>query len=263
MPFLYSATAISPNSDEYQYGVSALEDFFGDWEAKESAFVGSKLQTYLCPSTNTLVGNEAQRTLSVRLDHQARLYQSGKDAYLLSSGDDYQCVAASKICDGSYSLDLSALFPKDKLFLRSNVASNRYPCLHGQVNGLLPFMSLEVKVDAGHRKQTHQQAFYGSWNIYRQLILRALAEGDDTTNLEGIEHYCLGVFDDVLECWRYLPDPGNDADTTSNTIRIKSQLLSVEGACTTKSGSRRLYCPWAEAHCQARRHLQPSRAPAT
>lgn len=43
-------------------------------------------------------------------------------------------------------------------------------------------------------------ALYGAWNVYCQLVTRVLTVGDHTTELRGIKHYYLGVFDDNLEC---------------------------------------------------------------
>lgn len=81
----------------------------------------------------------------------------------------------------------------------------------------------EVKVNGAHRKQTLQQAFYGAWYVYRQLILRAFAKAKSTSDISGIKHYCIGMSDDIFECWEYTP--WKKPEARADSLRVKAQLL--------------------------------------
>ncbi|KAI9786741.1 MAG: hypothetical protein M1816_007812 [Peltula sp. TS41687] len=232
------ATSISPNPKEYKRGCAALEMFLGDWATKEPKFAGSKLWDYLLPKSNVTIGFEHGQILSVELDHQTSLYEDTQDGYLVPSQWNYQSVSASKISDGSYCL----VVPRNtEVDLRDDLQANTYPCLHAKGTCILPFLSLEVKVDGAHRKQTLQQAFYRAWYIYRQLILRALTKGESTSDLNGIKHHCISMSDNILECWEYTP--WKNPEARANSLRVKAKLL-CKGSMRDEVWFTDVYCPW-------------------
>ncbi|KAI9778743.1 MAG: hypothetical protein M1816_003916, partial [Peltula sp. TS41687] len=223
----------------------------GRLATKEPKFAGSKLWDYLLPKSNVTIGFEHGQILSVELDHQTSLYEDTQDGYLVPSQWNYQSVSASKISDGSYCL----------VDLRDDPQANTYPCLHANGNCILPFLSLEVKVDGAHRKQTLQRAFYGAWYIYRQLILRTLAKGESTSDLSGIKHHCIGMSDDILECWEYTP--WKNPEARANSLRVKAKLLCKK-SMRDEVWFTDVYCPWRlfiakEAIFNQAVHLLPDR----
>ena len=189
---------------------------------------------------------QSSPSLSVVLDQQAALLEKGLDGFLLTSEQDFGSVSALKVADATYSLNVSALSePVHASLTRSN-ESTRFPCLHASANRIAPMISVEVKVDGGIQKQTLQQALYGTWSVYRQLIVRFLASTTASPpSLEGIRHYSLGVFDDNLAIWEYTPI--QDRTGLSQALRIHARLL-CKGSMHDEDWFANTYCAW-------RRHI--------
>ncbi len=151
----------------------------------EPKFAGSAWSMFLLPDSTATTGRDGGdwddkrfSSLSVKRDGQAPILESGREGYLLTKDDhSYQCVSARKVADATYSLKLSALHFASQIKLGRDPKASRYPCLHPGADRLPPLLSVEVKANAGAQRQTLQQAFYGAWNVYQQLVLRVLAAG--------------------------------------------------------------------------------------
>ncbi|KAI9780186.1 MAG: hypothetical protein M1816_003158 [Peltula sp. TS41687] len=230
-----------PNPDGWSRGHGSLDDFFGSRTGKEPKFAGSDLSSFLLPSSERSIGGQAESLLAVKLDQQAALLESNRQGYLVTSNQHYASVSASKVADATYSLNLSALSQSAQGHLMNSSQSTRYPCLHSGANRLGPSLSVEFKVDGGIQKQKHQQALYRSWNVYRQLVTRTLTAGDETMQLQGLKHYCRGIFEDNLECWEY--GLHSNPLGQSKSFRIRAQLL-CKGSMHAQGWFRRVYCPW-------------------
>lgn len=114
----------------------------------------------------------------VKPDPQGAFLENTQQDYLITSKQGYENISAGKVSDATYRLNLSALSRSAQCDLMRSRQSTRYPRLHAEANCLGPFLSVEVKVDGGIQKQKHQQALYGCWNVYRQLVTRVLTAGD-------------------------------------------------------------------------------------
>ena len=235
---------MSPNPSRWDEGHRYLNDFFVDWTQREPSFAGSKLSSYLLP-TSVPVGErhlaQPSTSLSAELDQQAMLLDKGYDGFLLTSEQDFGSVSASKAADATYSLDISALSEAVQGSLRRGNKLARYPCLHANANRVAPMISVEVKVDGGVQKQTLQQTLYGTWNVYRQLIVRFLTGQISKLGLKGIRHYSFGVFDDNLSIWEYTPV--NDKMGLTKSLRIQARLL-CKGSMHDEDWFSQTYCAW-------------------
>lgn len=136
-----------------------MNDFYGDWTGKEPKFAGSDLSRYLLPSAPETLGKPHQmgESLLVKLDQQTRILEANRSGYILTAERSDQNVSVSRISDATYSLSLSALPKSVEIALKRESQLGLFPCLHPNANRLPPFISVEVKVDGGIQKQTHQQ----------------------------------------------------------------------------------------------------------
>ncbi|KAI9885284.1 MAG: hypothetical protein M1823_002911 [Watsoniomyces obsoletus] len=180
------AAGISPTPEAWMRGHAALEDLVGNGMGKEPKFADSAWSRFLFPCSSYNIESIQSRSrttprLSVGLDNQAPVLARRREGYLLTSTEVFECVSARKVADSTYSLDLSALSLESRFHANEGRISTRYPCLHAGADRLPPFISVEIKINNGAQKQTLQQAFYGVWNVYQQLVLRTLAARSSAT----------------------------------------------------------------------------------
>lgn len=73
------------------------------------------------------------------------------------------------------------------------------------------------------------------------MIIRSLITNDGKVKFDDVKHYCLGIFDDNLECWEYTAV--RDAFGVSESLRIQARLL-CKGSLRDEVWFTDVYCAW-------------------